>query len=134
MPIYKKKKFGFGFSTFCHIFLSKVYQKCARDQNPGDILTTNVMWLLVWCATAIITHASHTCMLYWTPCDYCMFHKVYCSCKHQRAWMIRIITLMHTFLTLVGAFMIDILYPYWNVPPMPAAQTARRRGLLGTCS
>lgn len=36
-------------------------------------------------------------------------------------------------ITAVGALMTDILYPYWKVPPMPAAHTASRRDLFGSC-
>lgn len=36
-------------------------------------------------------------------------------------------------ITAVGALMTDILYPYWKVPPMPAAQTASRSDLFGSC-
>lgn len=36
-------------------------------------------------------------------------------------------------ITAVGALMTDILYPYWKVPPMPAAHTASRSDLFGSC-
>lgn len=36
-------------------------------------------------------------------------------------------------ITTVGALMTDILYPYWKVPPMPAAHTASRSDLFGSC-
>lgn len=37
-------------------------------------------------------------------------------------------------ITVVGALMTDILYPYWNVPPIQAAHAASSRDVLGNCS
>lgn len=34
-------------------------------------------------------------------------------------------------LTSVGALITETLYPYWKVPPMPAAHMARKRGQVG---
>lgn len=37
-------------------------------------------------------------------------------------------------ITVVGALMTDMLYPYWKVPPIHAAHAANRSVLLGNCS
>lgn len=44
----------------------------------------------------------------------------------------RTLGIMRGWLTWVGALIMETLYPYWNVPPIPIAHTVRKRVQLGS--